>query len=136
MVSAEEPSHSRLNECFLTGRYQRSSPILPRSSNKFTVLWHAPHSSRIRPAASAALTSVDGTEEKGNEHLPLLDEFVARTSLPAHSYQMEGEGEPSVQAVQSHICTRWKRLLGSWTSSFSAALYGCALGLPGQDARQ
>ncbi len=35
-----------------------------------------------------------------------------RTSLPAHSYRMEGEGEPSVQSVQSHIRTRWldKRL--------------------------
>ncbi len=32
-----------------------------------------------------------------------------RTSLPAHSYRMEGEGEPAVQATQSHICTRWKR---------------------------
>ncbi len=29
MVSAEEPSRSRLNECFLTGRYQRSSPFFP-----------------------------------------------------------------------------------------------------------
>jgi len=41
-----------------------------------------------------------------------------RTSLPAHSYWMEGEGEPSVQAMQSHICTRWMGLLGGWTSGF------------------
>ncbi len=95
-------------------------------------MWHAPHSSRIRPSAFSALTSVDGAEEKGYEHLPPLKESVA-----AHlCYRMEGEGEPSVQAVQSHICTRWKRLLGGWTSGFSAALYGCAPGLPGQDARQ
>ncbi len=53
-----------------------------------------------------------------------------------HSYRMEGEGEPSVQAVQSHICTRWMCLLGGWTSVFSALLDGCAPGLPGQDARQ
>ncbi len=59
-----------------------------------------------------------------------------RTSLPAHSYRMEGEGEPSVQSVQSHIRTRWTRLFGGWTSGFSATLYGCAPGLPGQDARQ
>ncbi len=49
--------------------------------------------------------------------------------MPAHSYRMEGEGEPSVQAVQSHICTLWMRLLGGWTSSFSASLDGCAPGL-------
>ncbi len=56
-----------------------------------------------------------------------------RTSLPAHSYRMEGEGEPAIQAAQSHICTRWTRLLGGWTST---SLVGCAPGLPGQDARQ
>ncbi len=43
-----------------------------------------------------------------------------RTSLPAHGYWMEGEGESSVQAVQSHICTRWTCLLGGWTSGFGA----------------
>ncbi len=42
---------------------------------------------------------------------------------------MEGEGKPSVQAMQSHICTRWTSLLGGWTSGYSDALYGCALGL-------
>ncbi len=57
-------------------------------------------------------------------------------SLPTQGYWMEGEGEPSVQAMQSHFCTRWTRLLGSWTSGFGATHYGCAQGLPGQDARQ
>ncbi len=56
--------------------------------------------------------------------------------MPAHGDRMEGEGEPSAEAVQSHIYTRWTRLLGGWTSGFGAALYGCASGLPGQDARQ
>ncbi len=49
--------------------------------------------------------------------------------MPAHSYRMEGEGEPPVQAVQSHICTRWTRPLGGWTSGFSASLNVCAPGL-------
>ncbi len=62
--------------------------------------------------------------------------ICGRTSLPAHSYRMEGEGELLVQALQSHICTRWTCLLGGWTSSFSASLDGCAPGLPVQDARQ
>ncbi len=59
-----------------------------------------------------------------------------RTSLPDHSFRMKGEGEPFVQATQSHICTRWTRLLGGWTSGFSASPDGCAPGLPGQDACQ
>ncbi len=57
---------------------------------------------------------------------PRGDEELA--SWPAHSYQMEGEGESSVQAMQSHFCTRWTRILGSWTSGFGAALYGCGPG--------
>ncbi len=56
------------------------------------------------------------------------------TSLSAHGYRIEGE--PSVQAMQGNICTRWTRLLGGWTSGFGATLYGCASGFPGQDARQ
>ncbi len=84
MFSAEEPSRSRLYKCFLTGRYQSPPPtlvpLLPQSSYELTILWHAPHSSRIRP--SAALTSVDGAEEKGYEHLPPLDESVAAHLCP------------------------------------------------------
>ncbi len=38
---------------FLTGCYQSPPPtlvpLLPRSSYELTILWHAPHSSRIRP---------------------------------------------------------------------------------------
>ncbi len=55
---------------------QRSSPFFPRSSYELTILWHAPHSSRIRTSTSAALTSVDSAEEKGYEHLPPLDKSV------------------------------------------------------------
>ncbi len=40
MVSAEEPSRSRLDECFLTGRYQaprqRSSPFFPEVHDELT----------------------------------------------------------------------------------------------------
>ncbi len=48
----------------------------------------------------------------------------------AVGYQMEGEGNTSIQAVQSYICTHWTRLLSSWTGCFSAALDGCASGFP------
>ncbi len=40
------------------------------------------YSSHIRPSASVALTSVDGAEEKGYEHLPPLDESVAAHLCP------------------------------------------------------
>ncbi len=97
-------------------------PLLPRSSYELTILWHATHSSCIRPSTSAALTSIDGAEEK-RIRAPTSSGWVCgRTSLPAHSYRMEDEGEPPVQAVQGHICTHWTRLLGGWTSGFSAAL--------------
>ncbi len=34
-------------------------PLLPLGSYELTISWHAPHTSRIRPSASVALTSVD-----------------------------------------------------------------------------
>ncbi len=60
-----------------------------------------PYSSRICPSASSALKSVDGAAIRA----PTSSGWICgRTSLPAQSYRMEGEGEPPVQAVQSHIC--------------------------------
>ncbi len=77
----EEPSRSRLNKCFLPGRHKAlrrcSFPFFSEVHDELTKSWHAPYSSRIRPSASVALTSVDGTEDKGYEHLPPLDESVA-----------------------------------------------------------
>ncbi len=133
MVSAEEPSRSRLDECFLMGRYQSPpptlGPLLPWSSYELTILWHTPHSSRIRPSASVALTSVDGAEEK----VPASTGWVCGlTSLPAHSYRMEGfrpsRAEPHLHLLDAPT--------GGWTSGFRASPDGCAPGLPGQDARQ
>ncbi len=109
---------------------------LPWSSYELTILWHAPYSSRICLSALAALTSADSTEEKWIRAPVSCGWVCGCKSLPAHSYRMEGEEEPSVQAVQSHICTRWMHLLGGWTRGFSAALYGYAPVLPGQDAPQ
>ncbi len=71
---------------FFLGRHQalrqRSSPFFPEVHNELTKSWLAHYSSRIRPSASAALTSVDGAEEKGYEHLPPLDESVAAHLCP------------------------------------------------------
>ncbi len=69
----EEPSRSRLDEWFLLGCNQafrqRSSPFFPEVQDELTESWRGPYSSLIRPSASVALTSVDGTEEKVYEHL-------------------------------------------------------------------
>ncbi len=80
----EEPSRSRLDEWFLPGRQQapcqRSSPFFPKVHDELTKSWRTPYSSRIRPSASSALTSVDGAEEKGYE--PPLDKSVAAHLCP------------------------------------------------------
>ncbi len=77
----EEPTRSWLDEWFLPGRHQasrqRSSPFFPEVHEELTKSWYAPYSSHIRLSASPVLTSVDGAEEKGNEHLAPLDEPVA-----------------------------------------------------------
>ncbi len=80
----EEPSRSRLDEWFLPGHHQAprqcSSPFFPKVHDELTKSWHAPYSSRIRPSASAALTSIDGTEAKGYECLPLWMSLWPRIS--------------------------------------------------------
>ncbi len=125
----------KAGQVFFTGRYQaprqRSYPFLPKVNDELMILWHAPHSSRICPSASAALTSVDGTEEKGYKRLPPLDESVAAHLCPPTANGWKARASHPSKLC---ICTCWMRLLGGWTSSFGATLYGCASGLPGQDA--
>ncbi len=112
----EEPSRSRLDEWFLPERQQaprqRSSSFFPEVPEKLTKSWHAPYSSHICPFASSALTSFDGAEEKGYVHLPPLDESVAAHLCPLMAIGWKGwANHPSVQAMQSHLCTRWMHLL-------------------------
>ncbi len=79
----------------------------------------SPHWSRIRPSAFAALTSVDGAEEKGNS--ACTSGWVrGPTSMPAHGYRMEAEGEPSVQTVHLH-------LLDVHTRQLDKRLWRCTL---------
>ncbi len=93
-------------------------PLLPRSSYELTVLWHAPHPSRICPSASVALKSVDDTEGK-RIWAPASSGWVCgRTSLPPHSYQMEGEGEairPSCAEPHLHSLDTLTRRLQRFT---------------------
>ncbi len=79
--------------------------------------WGAPYSSRIRPSSSVALTSVDGTEDKGDEHLPHLDESVATYLCPP-------------------IAIGWKARAShpSKPCRATSALAGCAYSVAGQAA--
>ncbi len=82
----EEPSRSRLDEWFLPGHHQapqqRPSPFFPEIHDKLTRSWRSPYSARLRTSVSSALTTVDGTEEKGYERMPQLDESVAAHLCP------------------------------------------------------
>ncbi len=110
---SEEPSRSRLDEWSLPGHHQaprqRSSPFFSEVHDELTKSWHAPYSSRIRPSASAALTSIDGTEEKGYERLSPLDE----------------SGSIGWKARASHL---------SKPCRVTSALAGCAYSAAGQAA--
>ncbi|ROJ25262.1 hypothetical protein DPX16_20075 [Anabarilius grahami] len=82
----EGPSRSRLDEWFLPGRRQaprqRSAPFFPEVHEELAKSWRAPYSARLHTSHRSALTSVDGSEEKGYEHLPPLDEAVAAHLCP------------------------------------------------------
>ncbi len=130
-----EQSRSRLDECFLTGRYQAPANARPPSSPKFIrangIMACPPLVSH--PSFCFSCSQICWRHWRKRIWAPASSGWVCgRTSLPAHSSQMDGEGKPSVQAVQRHICTHWTRLRGG----FSASLNGCAPGLQGQDARQ
>ncbi|KAL0192323.1 hypothetical protein M9458_010619, partial [Cirrhinus mrigala] len=82
----EEPSHSLLDEWFLSGRHQAprqwASPFFLEVHEELTKSWRAPCSARLCTSSSSALTSVDDAEDKGYEKLPPLDESVAAHLCP------------------------------------------------------
>lgn len=61
--------------------HQRAAPFFPEVHDKYTKSWCASYLARLQPSASTALTATDGTEEKGYEKLPPLDEAVAERWL-------------------------------------------------------
>ncbi len=63
---------------------------IPNPNDELTKSWHAPYSSCIRPSTSATLSSVDDAEEKGYEHLPSLDEYVAAHLCPPTAIGWKG----------------------------------------------
>ncbi len=65
---------------------QCSSPFFPEVHTSSRYYGTPSHSSCICPSASVALTSVDGSEEKGYEHLPPLDESVAAHLCPPTAF--------------------------------------------------
>ncbi len=87
-------------ECFLTGRYQSPPPmlvpLLPRSSYELTILWGAlPLLSHLSFCFSCS--HIRWRLWRKGIRAPATSGWVCgRTSLPAHSFRMKGEGEPFV----------------------------------------
>ncbi|ROK16092.1 hypothetical protein DPX16_22710 [Anabarilius grahami] len=117
----EEPSRSRLDEWFLPGRRQaprqRSAPFFPEVHEELTKSWRAPYSARLHTTHRSALTAVDGSEGKGYEHLPPLDEAVS-----AHLCPPAAVGWKTKRALPSKPCRTTSTLVGrAYTSAGQAA---------------
>ncbi|ROL42307.1 hypothetical protein DPX16_8186 [Anabarilius grahami] len=117
----EEPSRSRLDEWFLPGRRQaprqRSAPFFPEVHEELAKSWRAPYSARLHTSHRSALTSVDGSEEKGYEHLPPLDEAVA-----AHLCPPAAVGWKTKRSLPSKPCRTTSALAGrAYASAGQAA---------------
>ncbi|ROI69418.1 hypothetical protein DPX16_14358 [Anabarilius grahami] len=117
----EEPSRSRLDEWFLLGRRQaprqRSAPFFPEVHEELAKSWRAPYSARLHTSHRSALTSVDGSEEKGYEHLPPLDEAVA-----AHLCPPAAVGWKTKRSLPSKPCRTTSALAGrAYASAGQAA---------------
>ncbi|ROL55046.1 hypothetical protein DPX16_20307 [Anabarilius grahami] len=117
----EEPSRSLLDEWFLPGHRQaprqRSAPFFPEVHQELTKSWRAPYSARLHTTHRSALTAVDGSEQKGYEHLPPLDEAVA-----AHLCPPTAVGWKTKRALPSKPCRTTSTLAGrAYTSAGQAA---------------
>ncbi len=82
----EEPTRSRLDEWFLPGHCQaprqQASPFFPEVHDELTKSWRTPYLARLHNTSSAALSSVDGAQERGYGRMPPLDEAVAAHLCP------------------------------------------------------
>ncbi|ROL46723.1 hypothetical protein DPX16_12616 [Anabarilius grahami] len=78
--------------------------------------WHTPYSARLRTTHYSALTTVDGSEEKGYEHLPPLDEAVA-----AHLCPPAAVGWKTKRALPSKPCRTTSALAGRANASAGQA---------------
>ncbi|XP_059360387.1 taste receptor type 1 member 1-like [Carassius carassius] len=116
----EGPTRSRLDEWYLPGRRQaprqRSAPFFPEVHDELTKSWRAPYSAHLR-TSSAALSSVDGSQEKGYEQLPPLDEAVASHLCPPAAV-----GWKNKRALPSKLCRTTSAMAGrAYTSAGQAA---------------
>ncbi len=132
----EEPSCSRMDQCFLAGRHQAprqcSSPFFSEVHDELTISWHA-------PPPPTGLVSVLLLLLLSHQLMVLKRKEIAPASLD----ESVGGQRCAIgwKTRASHpsklcICPCWTRILGGWTSGFGAAHYSCASGLPEQDACQ
>ncbi len=112
----KQPTHSRLDEWFLPGRSQApcqwASPFFPEDHSELTKSWHAPYLACLSSNSCSALSSVDGTEEKGYEKMPPLNEAVT-----AHLCLPTAFGWKAKVAHPSNPCRRTSALAGRAYSS-------------------
>ncbi len=116
LAPPKQPTHSRLDEWFLPGRSQApcqwATPFFPEDHSELTKSWHAPYSACLSSNSCSALSSVDGTEEKGYEKMPPLNEAVT-----AHLCLPTAFGWKAKVAHPSNPCRRTSALAGRAYSS-------------------
>ncbi|ROL41974.1 hypothetical protein DPX16_19823 [Anabarilius grahami] len=96
---------------------QHSAPFFPEVHEELAKSWRAPYSARLHTSHRSALTSVDGWEEKGYEHLPPLDEAVA-----AHLCPPAAVGWKTKRSLPSKPCRTTSALAGrAYASAGQAA---------------
>ncbi len=99
-TAPEEPDPGLLDEWFLKGHRQpsprrRPAPFLPAVHNELTKTWRAPYSARVNLSTAAALTTIDGAEEKGYSKLPPLEEAVVAHLCPPSTRGLKSAAHPS-----------------------------------------
>lgn len=91
---------------------------------ELTRKWRDHYSARVNPSTSAALTIVDGTDERGYCKLPPLEEAVA-----VHLCPLSAMG---LKALQANLSSSKQGLFSGWPGWLSASHGGGAPSISGQ----
>lgn len=99
-LAPDESAHGFLDKWFLPETHQQSSrhrpaPFLPAVHDELTKTWRAPYSSQVNPSTVAALTTVDGTDERGYTKHPPGGSY-RRTSVPTICPRLKGPCSASI----------------------------------------
>lgn len=133
----EEPAHGLLDEWQLKRQqssYQWPALFLLAVHEELTKTLRAPYLACVNTSTSAALTTIDGAEDRDYSNFAPLEEVVAAHMCPPSALGLKAHVAMgfSIEALQDDIGLGQQDLCSSWPGLLSTAYDGGTPGVPGQ----